>query len=77
MSTVLGLADLAGSIGKHLGYSNWHLVDQEQMNRLADATGDHQWIHVERAGRAGWHHNRPRLPHALPRRRRGSCPGPG
>ena len=46
-ATVLGLDDLAGNIGKHLGYSDWHLVDQAQINAFADATGDHQWIHVD------------------------------
>jgi acyl dehydratase len=45
--TVLGLADLAGHAGKHLGYSQWRLIDQEQINRFADATGDHNWIHVD------------------------------
>ncbi len=38
---------LAGSVGKHLGYSDWLLIDQERVNLFADATGDHQWIHVE------------------------------
>jgi acyl dehydratase len=46
-ATVLGLDDLPGNIGKHLGYSDWHLVDQSQINAFADATGDHQWIHVD------------------------------
>jgi acyl dehydratase len=30
-----------------LGYSEWHQVTQEQINLFADATGDHQWIHVD------------------------------
>jgi acyl dehydratase len=46
-ATVLQFSDLAGHVGKHLGYSGWHLVDQDQINRFADATGDHQWIHVD------------------------------
>jgi acyl dehydratase len=46
-ATVLDLADLAASVGKHLGYSEWHLVDQAQIDAFADATGDHQWIHVD------------------------------
>jgi acyl dehydratase len=33
--------------GQHLGYSEWHAVTQEQVNLFADATGDHQWIHVD------------------------------
>ena len=46
-ATVLSLADLAGHAGKHLGYSQWREIDQEQINRFADATGDHQWIHLD------------------------------
>lgn len=34
-------------VGTHLGYSEWHVVDQAQINLFADATGDHQWIHVD------------------------------
>jgi acyl dehydratase len=33
--------------GKHLGYSDWVVVTQEQVNQFADATGDDQWIHVD------------------------------
>ncbi|MFD1769861.1 MaoC family dehydratase [Sphingobacterium suaedae] len=41
--------------GSQLGVSNWHKIDQEQINRFADATLDHQWIHVdqERAASEG------------------------
>jgi acyl dehydratase len=35
------------AVGEHLGYSDWHTVTQEQINLFADATGDHQWIHVD------------------------------
>jgi acyl dehydratase len=40
-------------VGQELGVSDWHLVTQEEINRFADATHDHQWIHVdpERAAR--------------------------
>ncbi|MGH9100717.1 MAG: MaoC family dehydratase [Acidimicrobiales bacterium] len=34
-------------VGAHLGYSDWVLVDQGRIDRFADATGDHQWIHVD------------------------------
>ena len=34
-------------IGEPLGTSVWHLVTQEQIDRFAHATGDHQWIHVD------------------------------
>lgn len=42
-------------LGKELGSSNWHQIDQTQINRFADATLDHQWIHVdkERAEKEG------------------------
>ena len=46
-----GIAGLKERIGDHLGYSEWHEVTQEQVNLFADATGDHQWIHVD-IGRA-------------------------
>lgn len=34
--------------GKILGVSNWHRINQEQINKFADATLDHQWIHVDK-----------------------------
>lgn len=34
-------------IGTHLGYSEYKTVTQEEVNLFADATGDHQWIHVD------------------------------
>lgn len=34
-------------IGTHLGYSDYKTVTQEEVNLFADATGDHQWIHVD------------------------------
>ena len=33
--------------GKELGVSNWHKITQEQINKFADATLDHQWIHTD------------------------------
>ena len=38
---------IADHVGEHLGYSAWHNVTQEQVNKFADATGDHQWIHID------------------------------
>ena len=35
------------AVGEELGTSDWHTVTQEQINLFADATGDHQWIHVD------------------------------
>ena len=40
-------ADLAGSVGQHLGHSDWLEITQDRIDRFADATGDHQWIHVD------------------------------
>ena len=39
--------DLLQHIGRELGPSDWITVDQAMIDRFADATGDHQWIHVE------------------------------
>ena len=47
----LTLDELRGYAGKQLGSSDWHEVTQDQVNLFADATGDHQWIHVD-PGRA-------------------------
>jgi acyl dehydratase len=41
------LDELRAAVGEHLGYSDWTVVDQDRVNRFADATGDHQWIHVD------------------------------
>ena len=41
------VADLAPAVGSHLGYSDWLEITQDRVNRFADATGDHQWIHVD------------------------------
>jgi acyl dehydratase len=46
-TTVQDLDELASLVGTHLGYSEWQTVTQDQVNRFADATGDHQWIHVD------------------------------
>ncbi len=46
-TTIDGIAGLREHLGNHLGYSDWVTVTQEQVNQFADATGDHQWIHVD------------------------------
>ena len=54
MTTVIeGIAGLKELVGTHLGYSDYLEITQERVNTFADATGDHQWIHVdpERAAR--------------------------
>jgi len=40
-------ADLESAVGQHLGYSDWLEITQDRIDRFADATGDHQWIHVD------------------------------
>jgi len=40
-------ADMAAYAGKELGKSDWLTVDQKMIDRFAEATGDHQWIHVD------------------------------
>jgi acyl dehydratase len=40
-------ADLPGLVGTEVGVSDWLQVTQERVNLFADATGDHQWIHVD------------------------------
>lgn len=42
-----GLEGLRALVGKRLGTSDWYDVTQERVNAFADATGDHQWIHVD------------------------------
>jgi acyl dehydratase len=39
--------DLRAAVGTVVGHSDWVTVDQERINTFADATGDHQWIHVD------------------------------
>ncbi|MHC5305685.1 MaoC family dehydratase [Bartonella sp. LJL80] len=41
--------EIPASIGKEVGVSQWLLVTQEMINQFADATNDHQWIHVDEA----------------------------
>ena len=40
-------AELKDAAGEHLGYSEWLEIDQNRINLFAEATGDHQWIHVD------------------------------
>lgn len=48
MATVFSQpADLLEAVGQHLGYSDWLEIDQQRINLFAEATGDHQWIHVD------------------------------
>jgi len=47
MKTFETLSDLAACVGQEVAVSDWIAITQEQVNRFADATGDHQWIHVD------------------------------
>ncbi|KAA0931390.1 MaoC family dehydratase [Streptomyces apricus] len=39
--------ELKAAVGEQLGYSDWVEIDQKRIDLFADATGDHQWIHVD------------------------------
>jgi acyl dehydratase len=45
--TFVSPQDLLGEAGADLGHSPWHVIDQGMIDAFADATGDHQWIHVD------------------------------
>jgi len=48
MTTIVnGPGELTALTGQHLGYSEWLEIDQERIDTFADATDDHQWIHVD------------------------------
>lgn len=53
MRVFTSASDITAAVGEELGVSDWLTVTQERVNTFADATGDHQWIHVdvERANR--------------------------
>jgi len=48
MSEVKGLDKIKGLIGQEVGLSDWFEVDQERINKFAEATEDYQWIHVDK-----------------------------
>ena len=47
MRTIQGLSELSSFVGEELGVSEWMSVSQDRIQLFADATGDHQWIHVD------------------------------
>ena len=47
MRTFQTQAELAALVGQEVAVSDWTTVTQEQINQFAQATGDHQWIHVD------------------------------
>ncbi len=55
MTTIVdGLGGLHDLVGKQIGFTDWQTISQERVNLFADATDDHQWIHVDpEQGKAG------------------------
>lgn len=49
MTTTVEYADVAGLAGTDLGHTEWFEITQDRVNLFADATDDHQWIHVDPA----------------------------
>ena len=47
MRTFQTLAELSALVGQEIALSEWTTITQEQVNQFAQATGDHQWIHVD------------------------------
>src|SRR6185312_144591 len=47
MRTIFSLDDLAGKVGQEIAVSDWMPIYRERIRLFADATGDHQWIHVD------------------------------
>lgn len=47
MLTIDSLDELKNHVGKEIGVTDWFLMTQERIQQFADATGDHQWIHVD------------------------------
>ena len=47
MTTTLTIAELEQAAGVDLGHTDWREITQEQVNTFAEATDDHQWIHVD------------------------------
>ena len=46
MRAFSGVDDLRAAVGEHVGTSAWRTVTQDQVDRFADVTDDHQWIHA-------------------------------
>jgi acyl dehydratase len=46
-TTLEGVDGVLAAVGQHLGHSEWVTITQERVNLFADATDDHQWIHVD------------------------------
>ena len=47
MKLIVNLSELDGTVGKRLGPTDWLRLEQSRIDQFADATDDHQWIHVD------------------------------
>jgi acyl dehydratase len=47
MATFSSVEELKAAVGTHIGTGDWLAIDQKRIDTFADATGDHQWIHVD------------------------------
>jgi acyl dehydratase len=47
MKVITSIDDASAAVGEELGVSDWQEIDQKRINAFADATGDHQWIHID------------------------------
>lgn len=47
MIAIKEMSSLGTQVGREIGVSDWVLIDQDRINQFADATNDHQWIHVD------------------------------
>jgi acyl dehydratase len=47
MRVFTSLDEYTKAKGEHLGFGEWHEITQDEINLFADATGDHQWIHID------------------------------
>jgi len=47
MKVITSIDDAVAAVGQELGVSDWQEIDQKRINDFADATGDHQWIHID------------------------------
>jgi acyl dehydratase len=43
----ISLEEVPTLVGQEIGVSDWQTIDQDRINKFAEATGDHQWIHVD------------------------------
>jgi acyl dehydratase len=48
MKVFRSVEELRDAVGTHVGYSDWYDIDQRRVDLFAEATGDFQWIHVDR-----------------------------